>query len=159
MSDDLTGLNLVELYDQLVVPGAPVPISLWPQTLGWIWLVLGLVALIAVVTWRSIAWRRATAYRRAALRQLRAAGDDPVAIATILRRTALSAFPRETVAGLYGSEWLGFLDGTTGRVQFAGTEAGEVLTKAPYRPQAPHMDLPAMAETWIRTHRVPGAHS
>jgi hypothetical protein len=159
MSDDLTGLNLVELYDRLVVPDAPAPVSMWPQTAGWIWLMLGLVIVGSVVGWKIAAWRQATAYRRAALAELRAAGDDPVAIAIVLRRTALSGFPREAVAGLHGAEWLAFLDGAAGKVRFDGSEAGVVLAKAPYTPQAPHKDLSAMAETWIRTHRASGAGS
>ncbi len=157
MSDDLAGLNLVELYDQLLMPAAPAPVSMWPQTVGWVWLVLGLVVLLVIAVWKLVAWRRATGYRRAALAELRMAGDDPVVIATILRRTALSGFPRDAVAGLHGSDWLAFLDGATHRVQFGGTAAGEVLKQAPYRPQAPNIDLPDMAATWIRTHRAPGA--
>lgn len=158
MNDDLTGLNLVELYDRLVMPEAPAPVSMWPQTVGWIWLALGFLIVCSVGFWKFSAWRRATAYRRAAIEELRTAGDDPGAIATVLRRTALSGFPREAVAGLHGSEWLAFLDGAAEHVQFASSEAGAVLTKAPYKPQSPHKDLPAMAETWIRTHRKRGAH-
>ncbi|WP_083098072.1 DUF4381 domain-containing protein [Pseudophaeobacter leonis] len=158
MSDDLAGLSLVELYDQLLMPAPPGPVAMWPQTVGWVWLVLGLVALLALAVGKLVAWRRATRYRRAALAELRLAGDDPVAIAIILRRAALSGFPRDAVAGLHGSDWLAFLDCATHRVQFGGTAAGEVLKQAPYRPQAPHKDLPDMAAAWIRTHRVPGVH-
>ena len=159
MSDDLTGLNLVELYDRLVMPDAPAPVSMWPQTAGWIWLALGVVIVGGLVGWKIAAWRRATAYRRAALDELRAAGDDPVAIAIVLRRTALSGFPRAAVARLHGAEWLAFLDGAAERVLFEGSEAGAVLAKAPYTPQAPHQDLPGMAETWIRSHRAQGIGS
>mgnify|MGYP003677200579 CR=1 FL=1 len=159
MNDDLTGLNLVELYDRLVMPEAPAPVSMWPQTAGWIWVALGLLIVGGLAIWKVAAWRQATAYRRAAIKELHLAGDDPAAIATVLRRTALSGFPREAVAGLYGSAWLAFLDGVAEHVQFAGSEAGAVLTKAPYTPQSPHKDLPAMAETWIRTHRRQGSHT
>jgi len=159
MSDDLTSLNLVELYDKLVMSAAPSPVSMWPQTVGWIWLILGLLTVSGVFCWKIAAWRQATAYRRAALDELRDAGDDPAAIAIVLRRTALSGFPRDAVAGLHGEEWLAFLDGVAERSRFKGSEAGAVLVKAPYTPQAPHQDLSAMAHTWIRTHRAPGAHS
>ena len=154
MSDELTGLNLVELYDKLVMPDAPVPVSMWPQTVGWIWLALGLVVLVGFVWWRLAAWHRATAYRRAALAELRGAADDPAKIATILKRTALSGFPRHEVAGLHGTEWLAFLDAATAKVKFQGSTAGTVLAKAPYVQQPADKDLPAMAETWIKTHRV-----
>lgn len=156
MSDDLTGLNLVELYDRLAMPDAPAAVSMWPQTAGWIWLGLGLVIVGGLVGWKVVAWRQATAYRHAALDELRTAGDDPVAISNVLRRTALSAFPREAVAGLHGAAWLAFLDDAAENVRFNGSEAGVVLAKAPYTPQAPHVDLSSMAETWIRTHRAQG---
>ena len=91
--------------------------------------------------------------------ELSAAGDDPVAIAVVLRRAALSAFPREAVAGLHGTEWLAFLDSSAVKVQFEGSEAGTVLVKAPYTPQGPHKDLPAMAAIWVKTHRTQGARS
>ncbi len=155
MSDDLQKLNLVELYDLLVLPEAPAPVSMWPQTVGWIWLGLAVLFLIGLGFWKLLAWRRATQYRREALAELRTAGDDPVAISSILRRTALAAFARDTVAGLQGSEWLEFLDHTSDAKSFARSDAGRVLATAPFSPQPPHKDLPAMAEVWIKMHRRP----
>ena len=46
MSDDVP-LNLVDYLDMLEQPLAPAPVSLWPQTGGWIWLGLALLALVA----------------------------------------------------------------------------------------------------------------
>lgn len=153
MSSDLSDLSLVELFDQLTQPEPPPPVSMWPATEGWIWLGAFVLIVTALATWRLIAWRRATAYRRAALAALQGAGDNPAEIAVVLRRTALSCFPRETVAGLHGSAWLMFLDGACDRVRFSGTSAGEVLTKAPFTTQSPDPELRDMARTWIRTHR------
>jgi len=154
MSEDLAALNLVELYDRLVPPEAPAPVSMWPQTTGWIWLGAAVVILVALAVSKYIAWQRATAYRRAALAELKVAGNNPAVIANILRRAALSAFPRQDVAGLYGSEWLGFLDRSASQLDFSSSAAGLVLAAAPYRPQETHPDLPAMAERWIRSHRA-----
>jgi len=155
----LETLNLVELYDLLVLPDAPAPVSMWPQTAGWFWLAFAVVLLAGLGGWRLWAWRRATKYRRLALAELRAAGDDPVAISGILRRTALAAFSRDSVAGLQGSEWLEFLDRTANSVTLTRSDAGRVLAKAPFTPQPPHKDLPVIAEAWIRTHRRPGPTS
>ena len=153
MSDALEGLNLVELYDRLIQPEPPVTVSMWPLTAGWLGLGLGVVSLVAIAVWRYLAWRRATAYRRAALAALSQAGDDPAAIADVLRRAALAGFPRERVAALYGDDWLAFLDQTVPSGEFAGSQAGKVLALAPYRAQSANRDLPAMAEGWIKTHR------
>ncbi len=151
--EDLAKLNLVELYDLLQRPDAPEAISMWPQTAGWLWVAGAMVIMVAALIWMGVSRHRANAYRRAALSALKSAGDDPVQIANVLRRTALAAFPRQTVAQLHGAAWLTFLDQAAQETHFAGSEAGRVLAAAPYRPQDPHRDLPGMAEQWIKTHR------
>jgi hypothetical protein len=156
MDDALSGVTLSELYDRLVPPEAPVSISMWPQTTGWLWLALLAVVAIGSASWSYLRWKHATAYRCEALERLRLAGDDPAAIAVILRRAALSGFPRDEVAGLLGAEWLGFLDRTGRGTLFGASKAGQVLVRAPYKPQPPNEDLRLMAENWIRTHRSPG---
>jgi hypothetical protein len=155
--EELSKLDLVQLYDQLVLLDPPQPISMAPETVGWLWLA-GFAALaIGYAVWR---WRKsylAKAYRRAALAALGQAKDDPVEIASLLRRTALVAFPRSDVASLHGAQWLAFLDNAAPNVAFRGSQAGDLLTAAPYqRPQpagSAQVDLVRMARLWIETHR------
>ena len=151
--EDLSSLNLVELYDLLARPDAPAAISLWPQTVGWVWLFGALAVLAGWLIWAWVSRRRKTAYRRAALVALKSAGDDPALIADVMRRTALAAFPRDDVAQIHGATWLAFLDQAANQINFSDSDAGGVLAAAPYRQQTPHADLPAMAERWIKTHR------
>ena len=150
-------VTLVDLIDQLVPAPDPPAISMMPQTWGWAVLALLLVIALAYVAWR---WRRryvANAYRRDALAALQAAGPDPAAIAGILRRSALAAFPRVDVASLSGPDWLAFLDRTGGGTAFREGD-GQVISQAPY---AGHLtetpDLTRIAEHWIRSHRTEGA--
>ncbi|MFC6688894.1 DUF4381 domain-containing protein [Jhaorihella thermophila] len=148
--------SLTSLIAQLVPPAEPPPVSMMPQTAGWA--VLGAAALagLGFLAWRM--WRtwRANAYRRAALRALGQAGGDPAAIAEILRRAALAAYPRRDVAGLIGEDWLAFLDETGPEAVFAHGP-GRVLAIAPYRPvEDGGPALRAIAETWIRRHRREG---
>lgn len=141
--------NLVDLMSRLVEPAAPEPVSLAPQTAGW-WVLGALVATaLAWGLWRSWLRWRANAYRRAALASLADMDDDPAAVAAILRRAALAAFPRAEVAGLTGPDWVGFLC-ATGRFPEA---AGPALIRAPYAPVAEPAGLRIAAERWIRTHR------
>ena len=160
MNDSSSGLTLSALYDQLVPPGEPAAISMWPQTAGWLWLGLLFVVAIGAVSSSYLRWKRATAYRREALECLGSTHDDqapcPAAIALVLRRAALTGFPREEAAGLVGAEWLDFLDRTGRGVHFRASKAGEILVKAPYKSQSPNEDLPLMAERWIKTHRSHG---
>jgi hypothetical protein len=145
--------SLIDLIDQLVEPPEPAPVAMTPQTWGWAVLAALLALALAWIAWRAWRHRRANAYRRAALAALASAGDDPVAIADILRRTALAAWPRETVAGLAGADWLRFLDATGGGGGFADGP-GTALVSAPYRAGPPAPGLGALAERWVRRHRV-----
>ncbi|MER2507755.1 MAG: DUF4381 domain-containing protein, partial [Amaricoccus sp.] len=105
--------SLVSLLDQLRDITEPPPVSMMPTT--WAWAILA--ALIAVTLAAAIVafvrHRRATAWRRAALAELKRLAPaletgDPGALAalqTLLRRVALVTAPRPTVASLTGDDW------------------------------------------------------
>lgn len=153
MNEELEGLNLVELYEQLEPVEAPAPIAMVPQTEGWAWLAAALLVLIVYLVRRWRAWHKANAYRRAGLDELKHASDDPAAIAVVLRRTALAGFPRDKVASLFGEGWLSFLDKTDRKAKFAGSAAGKTLITAPYRETPPDPELPKKARRWIKRHK------
>ena len=152
MNEEFKGLGLADLLDLLEPVPAPTPILMTPQTPGWI--VVGLVLLVVVI-WgirRFLQHRQANAYRRAALSELPMAGNDPVRIATVLRRTALAGFPRQQIAGLYGTDWLDFLDQSFGGSGFSNGP-GQVLATAPYRDTPLNPELAALAQNWIKHHK------
>ena len=76
-------------------------------------------------------------------------------LSLILRRAALSHFPREEVAGLAGEAWLAFLDrGLEPKTKGGGfsSGAGRVLASGPYAPE-PSVDadaLRALCDAWLR---------
>lgn len=147
--------SLVGLIDQLIEAPPPDPVSMLPQTAGWLWLLAGIVLATAlVIRWRIRVWH-ANTYRRAALAELDAAGTDSAAIAEILRRTALAVWPRTEIANLTGPAWIAFLNSTGGQGQFSGP-VGKTLVAAPYRCQPPPAspDLQAAARHWIRQHKA-----
>lgn len=153
MTEEFKGLNLIELIDLLEEASEPPPISLVPQTPGWI--ILGILMIGAgVVLFRFLQRRhRANAYRRAALQQLSSVQSDPAAIATILRRTALVAYPRSRVANLAGPEWLTFLDHSFSGKGFANGP-GQIFAKAPFQSIPSDPAATELARTWIKQHRV-----
>ena len=139
----------------------PQEVSLWPQT----WALRIAIALIAagalVAVWQLAHRFYANRYRREALAELGemiANGTpDQVRLSVLVRRTALGAFPRETVAPLTGSAWLAFLDRSYGGREFS-EGAGRLLISAPYQ-RAPigRDQLEALADLvrrWIRGHHV-----
>lgn len=146
--------SLVDLLDQLILPGEPAPISMAPETAGW-WVLGALLLVGAGALARGLIRRhRAGAYRRAALAALAQAGDDPALIADILRRTALAAWPRARVAGLTGADWVAFLQ----RTGPFPAERAKALTQAPYAPaRGRDPALSQAARDWVRHHKVQGA--
>lgn len=149
MTTEVPPTNLIDLMNQLIDPPVPSPISLVPQTAGW-WVLGALIAAgLAYGLLRAWGHWHSNAYRRAALGDLAGAGDDPAQVATVLRRTALAAFPRSEVAGLSGVDWLAFLQ-RTGDFEPA---AGPALLRGPYASGVDGAPLRVAAEHWIRTHR------
>ncbi len=148
---------------------APAPVSWAPQTLGWAVLAAALVALLAWWGWR--AWKRAQAnrYRKVALAEIdrveRALRLDPssrrVALGTvneILKRTALTAWPRAEVASLAGEDWLEFLD-ATGESRDFHAGPGRALADRVYAPgglpasEGERQAFLAAVRRWVRHHR------
>ena len=80
----------------------------WPLAPGW-WLLIAFVLVaVAIAAWRTIAAYRKNAYRREALAALDTIA--PQQLPTLLKRVALSAYPRSEVASLTGSDWVAFLN-------------------------------------------------
>lgn len=159
MSEDVpqsAPTSLVGLIDRLAEPAEPAPIPFTPETAGWTVLAALLGLTLLWLGMRAARRWRANAYRRAALRALDAAGDDPVEIAAILRRTALAAYPRVQVAGVTGTDWLRFLDATGGEGGFTDGP-GATLAAAPYSPagDTPCVGVGPLARRWVRRHRLP----
>lgn len=152
MTDEYSGKSLTELLDMLAPIVEPAAVSMMPQTIGWA-LVGGAVTLAgAWVMRRIIKHRTANAYRKIALRHLEHMQDDPAQIAVLLRLTALAAYPRSTVAGLHGNDWLTFLDRTSGNCGFL-SDTGQILVSAPYQPVKANKDVTNLARFWITRHQ------
>lgn len=138
----------------------PEPVGWWPPALGWWLLALFVPLLIGLGYWLYKRITRSTALRSAKriLRQIQgdASRDDwqKVAdISTLLRRTAISCYPREQVAGLTGQDWLLFLDRPFSSPRFA-SPLGQPLLEVPYRKQGtgeiPVAALLQLCEDWLR---------
>lgn len=145
----------------------PEPVPYTPETPGW-W-ALGLLVAAGLVAGavRLVRLHRANAYRRAALEELavlrrRAAGGDRDAavaeLPALLKRTALGAAPRASVAGLSGDPWLDWLDAAAPGALDAPSRAalGTLVVRPPQdTPRTADPALFAGAEAWVRRHRVP----
>ncbi len=158
--NDYEGLNLPQLLDLMhdLVPPEPVPLV--PQTVGWLIAVVWIIAIVTISGRHGYqAWRR-NRYRREALTMLRWIDENSddnrqVAeqVATLLKRTALAAYPREQVAKLYGAAWAQFLRETASNDPEVGQAADQLATAA-YRPAVDGARLIGPARRWIKVHRA-----
>ena len=139
------GPTLSDLNDIVM----PVPVSAWPPAPG-VWLVLFLmIGGGAYFLIRRIIAFHNNAYRRAALSEL-ARTESAAGLAEILRRVAIHAHGRETVAALQGETWFQWLETKGG---FSISEKvrrawASVYSDEPTEPNA----LRPFAEQWIREH-------
>ena len=149
-------LNALRDIHEPAVPG------FWPPAPGW-WLLAALL-LAGALTLAWFAWRRRRRQRpiRRALDELerwqvRAAAhpdsDAASELGALLKRAALTRYPRPAVARLSGDAWLAFLDqsgGTDGFSQGAGRALGDLRYA-----RVLHFDadtLAALARTWLERH-------
>lgn len=152
------GLNLPELLEKMHALVLPESVVWWPVTDGW-WVLIGwLFTLSALGIVRIRQHQRHNRYRQEALRALReieftanpgAAGE----IAAIVKRCALTVFPRRRVASLYGDAWAEFLIETGGNDPIVRKAAAQIA-RAAYDPEVPAATLLPGAERWIRQHRA-----
>lgn len=148
----------------------PASVGWWPLATGW-YVVFGL--LLIAVAWfgyRSLQRWKNNRYRRTALQELQLLADSaqntdvPDAVVKqvpiLLKRTALSAYPRSDVASLTGEDWHRFLDSKLDRPLF-NESVGQTLDKAAYStgdlqnidPQAT-ADLFKASRLWLQGHRA-----
>jgi Domain of unknown function (DUF4381) len=128
MNSDPTSLE--NLHDVL----APVPLPWWPPAPGWFIVGLALLILLGYGLIRAIRGWQSNSYRREALKLLEKGDDSAAELPALVKRVALSVYPRERVASLTGEQWLAFLD-RTGHTEVFTRGAGRWLARLAYEPR------------------------
>lgn len=155
--------SLDRLHD-IVVPAA---VPWWPPAPGWLWflaaVMLGVLGVLVrvVIGWQQNRYRREALAELARLEAVAAdstgcAADALCGLSELLKRTALTAFPRQQVAALTGPAWFEFLDRSGGTRFSAGV--GAALEGGVYGTSDAATDLHGLFEEvrdWIRHHQVP----
>ena len=124
----------------------PDPVSWWPPAPGW-WGLLVLCLLLVLVIRALINARCRGRLKRDSLTLLQQLAEQfqhnsdgqqlTVQLSVLLRRLALSLYPRRQVAAMTGREWLEFLDERLtpdGNEKAFSEGTGQVLIEAPYNP-------------------------
>ncbi len=150
--------------DQLRDIHLPAPVSWWPPAPGW-WLLLAIILLGTFASWFVYRLHKRNAWRRSALEMLKqlreqfqsgsAESQRIVAdLSVLMRRVAISRFPREESARLSGEAWLKFLDHSHRKGEVFQSQAGQLLVVAPYAQHvsissADMYELFVLCENWI----------
>ena len=116
----------------------PDPIGWWPLAPGW-WGLLALVTLLVGILVYLIRRRRRVTPIKLALHELSLLEANPAlsareqleALSILMRRVAMTLYPREDVAGHAGEDWVNWLNNATGKAYFEG-ELGRLLMFGAY---------------------------
>ncbi len=142
----------------------PEAISWWPPALGW-WLLAGLLPLCLYLIYKLYKHLTRKTALQAAKQYLQIIQQDNklndlqkiTALSDLLRRVAVSIYPREKVASLTGQAWLEFLDTNLDNPQF-NSATGRLLVEAPYRQKIDLPELTALYDLcliWLKKQKEP----
>lgn len=143
----------------------PEAVSWWPPAIGW-WLLPLLLIFLLLIGWglkkllhkrkQQRLFKHSIAEAFATIRNNFADSADQAKLiqdlSTLLRRIALSRYPRADVAALTGQQWLAFLDRTGGVTSFT-QGVGSILGSGPYQLLTEEVDaepLLQLCEAWAK---------
>jgi len=145
MNDDLSQLRDIHL---------PESVSWWPPAIGW-WLLLLVIGGGAVLfVWlykrhQAQRWRKVALAELARIRQMPDSRQQVKALSVLLRRVAVTCYPRDDVASLTGEAWLRFLDSAFKDERFQ--TQGALLISAPYMDgEVDAQPLLELSGQWLR---------
>jgi len=142
----------------------PEEISWWPPAVGW-WVLVVLIPLCVYLIYRlykritrKTALKTAKKYFRTLRDNEQLSKQEKLAeLSSLMRRTAVSLYPREEVASLTGDDWLNFLDESIANRGF-NSDTGWLLTEGLYSKKddsyylAPLFNL---CEDWLNSQKEP----
>ncbi len=157
-----------QLLNQLQDIQLPDPIGWWPLSYTW-WLLIFMVgSLLMGLLWYYFDQKKRNAYRTEALAYLQALESNPdnpnqqlLEINRLLKRVALTCYPRTEVAALNDQAWLDFLAKTAAHVK--PPENLRTILKYGYQPEPQTAEqrqeavyalnqFKPYAEAWIKGH-------
>lgn len=158
MADAAMPDPLAELRDIHLPPA----IESWPPAFGW-WVLaaLSLTAIFFALKYLLSLWKK-NVYRREAKKYLdqmlsNSEHDQQAFLLnynSLLKRVALTAYPRDQVAHLTGEAWVAFLDLTGDTHEFT-MGPGQILVDGQYAPvsSVDVQHLVRLGQQWIKNHR------
>lgn len=138
----------------------PAAVSWWPPAIGW-WLLALLVigAIVGGIYW--LLWRhRRLAYKREAIAQMEtirarylSSRDDEKLLSelsALLKRTAITRYGRDDIAGLAGNQWLAYLDRTGHTSEFSEGSGRVLAERFNPSPRVDSVELINAVDQWLK---------
>ena len=121
----------------------------------WYFLFILLLVIAVTLLFKWVKYYRKNTYRRIAIREINnILNNDFNQLLIILRLTAIESYGRENVAGLYGIEWIEFLDSKVKNPLMRPFEG--MIKDLIYQEKAPEaaqfQQLVLNTKKWIKTH-------
>lgn len=143
----------------------PAPVSFWPPQPGWYVVLAIVILIIGYGIYKFVQHKKKNAYRSLAVKALdNITNIQPLssrinATNNILKACALNAFKRETIAKLYGKEWVDFLNSTSSAATFKANQ--EQLLQSVIYENPSNSELTEdetneflnLCKQWIKTHK------
>ncbi|MGH1461030.1 MAG: DUF4381 domain-containing protein [Neptuniibacter sp.] len=138
----------------------PEAISWWPLAPGW-WLLMCLLVVFLIAVFFTI-WKKLQDPRREAMQELLRIEQQysehqdkqllVVECNTLMKRLALTLYPRSQVAALSGQQWLAFLRNSSGKLDISHLD---ILIHGPYQAsvELSSDDLIQSCRQWIKQVR------
>ena len=157
LNQTIAEASLDNLHDIIVPPA----IGIFPLAQGWYIVLLLLLALLFHFAYKQYELYQKEQYRRDAKTELKALSSknraNSIALLELAKRVAISAYSRESIAKLHGSEWWDFMQEHSKVV--VSSELRTVIDKLLYEENVSSDEtvfdsLYLMVSEWIKTHRV-----
>ena len=142
----------------------PTMPGFWPPAIGWWLLVIATIITVSLIIFRIYKYWKDNRYRREAIREINqllieynrgwSTSQYIVDLQYLLKRVALTCYPRTDVAHLTGESWVAFLDQTSRSHDFSMGK-GQSLIDGHYL-KDPDIDVEALHKcsiNWIKHHR------
>ena len=163
---EFLGSQSIDPLENLRDVQMPAILNRWELAPGWWFLSLLLTFFVFFLFWLFVKTWRNNKYRREALIELEAidlrrqkTGDELVFLQesqTLLKRVALTAFPREDVAQLTDLEWINFLGKSSKTSRFEDPVV-EALIDDVYREKLEqplnYHEIKVLLRFWIKNHK------
>jgi len=142
----------------------PDAIGLWPPAIGW-WILAVLIPLLLYLSYKLYKYITRKTALKVVKKQFKVLKINTqlndkqklVELSSLMRRIAVSIFPREELASLTGNAWLDFLDKHSETALF-NSDMARLLIDAPYR-KAPDLNelnaLFDLCENWVNQQKEP----